>query len=382
MNLAHATPPTVRRSLAEGLLTCPRFRMEESERLAFGQAFHAFIASYWRHLQAIGEETDMSGWLPLAKDAWARTPGLLQSRFAEFMDLCERFAATHLGELDTLVAVEEPMALNLGWVVLVCTPDRIDRVDGGDPDEDATWERITDYKSEMGEMEHAFQLSWYAQMRFLTRPSLERIDVVLDLVRWGLTDDPLTIERGDLDAWWDTVLQGLRRRLEGSAEPPRGGPACVGCALRRTCASALTTAVAIPETDDEADQLLADHRRADAAAGARWEALKMYYAGRSPRVVNGEEIGFLQSRDESFELLVGPRAMRLFAAMNLMDQDALLQVAPIRNKGLQNRLIELGVARRYRKPGEFKTRQAEPEAKCRRRERRLAAAQEGDGDSE
>jgi hypothetical protein len=76
--------PVIRRSMAEGLMTCPDYRLEQSEVLAFGRAFHLFVADYWRHLQAIGEESDLNSWELIASEAWARTPGLRQSRFGEY----------------------------------------------------------------------------------------------------------------------------------------------------------------------------------------------------------------------------------------------------------------------------------------------------------
>jgi PD-(D/E)XK nuclease superfamily len=366
VSVAHAIP-TIRRSLAEGLASCPSFVMERSERLAFGQAFHRFAAAYWRHLQAIGEETDMTGWRPLAQDAWARTPGLRQSRFAEYIGLAEKFVDTHVGELATLSEAEEPIPLNVGDMVLVCTPDRIDRLDGGDRDEDATWERITDYKTELGEMDHEFQLFWYVQMRFLTQPALERVDAVLDLVRRGWPHDPITIERGALDSWWATTLDGLRHRLAIGPGPRDGGTQCDSCALRRTCGEALTVAVAIPETDEEADALLAEHHRAKAAADARWHALETYYDGRDERVVGDEEIGYLAARKPSFRIAVGSRELVHWAFRHGMDGFSLVTPTRITNRGLQDQLQVAGLGAPALGEPEFKTRKALAGTRVRRR---------------
>jgi hypothetical protein len=367
MSVIHDVP-TIRRSLAEGLATCPAFVMERSERLAFGQAVHTFIATYWRHLQAIGEESDLTRWTELAANAWARTPGLLQSRFREFMGLCERFVQMHLGDLRSLAAVEEPITRHVGWAVLVCTPDRIDRIDGGDPDDDATWERITDYKSELGEMDHWFQLSWYAQMRLLARPALQRLDLVLDLIRFGQPHDPITVERGELDVWWDATLRAVRHRLDAGPGAPVGGPACEGCALRRTCGESLPSMAVAPQTEEEADIVLAEHRRLDAAAKVRWGLLEEFYRDRLPRDdVNGEEIGYLETREDSFELLLNASEMRFFAALSGMDPDALVKPVTPNNAGLKDQLAALGLARYYRKPPVFKTRKALVGTRKRRR---------------
>lgn len=361
MSVAHAIP-TIRRSLAEGLAGCPAFVMERSERLAFGQAFHRFAAAYWRHLQAISEESDLTAVGHLASDAWARTPGLLQSRWAEYIALCDRFAASHLGELDMLAAVEEPITLPIEWAMLVCTPDRIDRIDGGDPDDDATWERITDYKTEQGEMDHEFQIHWYAQMRFLTQPALQRIDLVLDLVRWGAPHDPITVERGELDAWWDTTLAALRHRLDvGPGAPPVGGPACEGCALRRTCGESLPSVAIAPATEEEADILLSEHHRLDAAAKVRWGLLEEFYRDRAPRLdVNGEEIGFLRSRKPAFRWVALPSAVAAWARKRSMDWRPFvgLVTKPVTNRGVQDLAVADGMAVFEFNPPQFKTRKA------------------------
>ena len=369
MNVAHAKPE-IRRSLAEGLLSCAQFQREDSEVLAFGTAVHTFVGSYWRHLQALGRDSDLTAVSGLASDAWARTTGLKQSRYREFMELCDRFGNTHLGSVDTIEAIEEPIVWDAAWAVLNCTPDRIDRIDGGDPDEDPTWERITDYKTEQGEMEHAFQMAWYTQMRFLQRPSVQRIDFVLDLIRSRSGPfDPVTYERGELDQWWEMTLQALRLRWAsiGVGAPPTGGPACADCARRRTCGAALKEVAAIPLDDGEADQLLSEHRRLDAAASIRWEALRAYYKDRLPRVVNGEEIGFLETREPSFEVTASARDLRFYAALSLKDQDAYVQPASISNRGERDRMVQWGLARYYTKPPIFKARKAEPERRKRAR---------------
>jgi hypothetical protein len=353
--------PTVRRSMAEGWATCPAFVMERSERLAFGQAVHTFISTYWRHLQHIGEETDLTGWANLAIDAWARTPGLHQGRFDEYHGLCERFVQSHLGNLATLTAAEEPITLHIGWAVLNCTPDRIDRVDGGDRDDPPTWERITDYKTEQGEMDHWFQISWYAQMRFLTNPSLERLDLVLDLIRWSRPHDPITVERGDLDEWWEATLAALRHRLDVGTGAPVGGPSCEGCALRRKCGEALPTIAIAPLNDAEADVLLSEHRRLDAAAKVRWGLLEEYYRDRDPRLdVNGEEIGYLPTRKPSFRWTAMPSAVAAWARRRSMDWRSFvaLTTRSVSNRGVQELAVEDGVAEFAFNPPEFKTRKA------------------------
>ncbi len=348
--------PVVRRSLAEALLACSDFQREDGERLAFGVAFHDFVALYWRHLQSVREESDLTAVRGLAGKAWARTPGLLQSRFDEFMDMCERFAAMYLGELATLTDIEHTEVLDVGWAVLTCTIDRVDRRDGGDPDDDATWESIRDEKTEQGEMDHAFQIRWYVQMRFLNHPRLRRISFIINPVRLGRPDEPIDFERGDLDEWWEITLDGLRRRLETPKGNPTGGPKCYECALRATCGKALAEAREIPTTEAEADEQLAEHHRMEAAAEVRWAAQKEWYRGRDERVVGGEEVGFLLTQEPSVEVLVTPAEMRFYNALSGRDQDAYLKVGTPTNRGVVDQMLALGLARSRFKPRQFKVR--------------------------
>ncbi len=358
MSIAHPLP-AVRRSLAEGWASCPAFVMERSERLAFGQAAHLFIASYWRHLQAKGEETDMTGWTDLATEAWARTPGLLQSRFGEFMALCDHFTQTHMGEMDTLLAVEEPITRNVGWAVLVCTPDRIDRADNGDPDEDPSWLRLRDYKTEAGEMDHEFQVWFYVQMIFLSMPSVERVDVELDLIRRRMPNEPFTIERGDLDIWWEATLKALHHRLDSGPGAPVGGPACESCALRRTCGESIPSLAVAPQTQEEANALLAEHRRLAGAEAVRWALLEEFYRNHPAQPdVNGEEVGFLETRTDSVELLATAAQMRDFASGLGMDPDTYLKPVVPSDRDSRELLEAEGLLRFYRKPEVFKVRKA------------------------
>jgi len=361
--------PEVRRSLAEGLLVCPQFRREGGEALAFGQAVHTFIATYWRHLQAVGRDSDLTAVSTLAAAAWAMTLGLKQSRFDEFAALCQRFADAHLGDLADVVAIEETLVHDAGFALLNCTPDRIDRLAPADPDEDPTWLLIRDYKTEQGEMEHEFQIRWYAQQALLHWPSVGRIDFEIDLIRSRSGPfERVTFERGELDAWWATTLDALRRRLAAPNAPAVGGPACEGCALRYRCAEAIVPVFLEPTDDAGADVLLAEWHRLDEAAKARWQALELYYGDKPWRVVNGEEIGYLETRDPSFELLVGAAQMALFGHLSGMDPWAYVRAAAPTNRGLRDRLVELGLAQYRTKPGEFKTRKAEPERRRKRRE--------------
>src|SRR5579859_661464 len=146
--------PVIRRSLAEGLLSCVQFQREDGEQLAFGQALHSFIAAYTLQCQAAGEETRLTDVSRLASEAWARTHGLLQSRWQEFLDLCQHFAESRPAQLGTLMHVEHTITLDVGFAIVTCTVDRIDRTDYGDPDEEPRRIQTSDWKSERAEMDH------------------------------------------------------------------------------------------------------------------------------------------------------------------------------------------------------------------------------------
>lgn len=366
--------PEVRRSLAEGLLVCPQFQREDGEALAFGSAVHAFIASYWRHLQAVRRDSDLTQVTGLASAAWARTAGLDLSRHDEFMALCGRFADTHLGLVETIVAVEETLVHDAGFAILNCTPDRIDRLAPADQDEEPTWLLIHDYKTEQGEMEHGFQMRWYVKQAELQYPSAQRIDFEIDPIRARSGPyERVTFERGELDQWWETTQAGLRQRLAAPHAPPVGGPACRDCALRFRCARSIVPVFAEPRTEEQADQLLADWHRLDAGAAARWEALRLWYQDREPRVVNGEEIGFLETREPSFRWTAMPSAVAAWARRRGMDWRAFADLATktTRNKGVQDLAVADGVAELAFNPPVFKTRNAPTE----RRKRRAAAGE-------
>lgn len=374
-----AIKPEIRRSLAEGLLACSDFQREDGERLAFGIAFHDFVALYWRRLQAIHEESDLTAVRGLASEAWARTPGLLQSRFDEFMGLAERFAETHLGNLATLTVVEHTEVLDVGFAVLTATMDRIDRLDAGDPDDDATWEQITDYKTEQGEMDHAYQIRDYVQKRFLNHPRLRRISFVVDPVRLGRPDEPIEFERGGLDEWWRVNLDGLRRRLDTPPGNPTGSAKCYECALRTTCGRALAEAREAPTTEAQADEQLAEHHRLDAGAEVRWAGLKHFYEGRDERVVAGEDVGFLETLEPSVEILVGPTEMRFYNAVSGRPQDAYLKVATPTSRAVVDQMLVLGLARSRYKPRQFKTRIHKELGRVARRKAAHAAEAASDG---
>jgi hypothetical protein len=363
--------PVIRRSLAENLLTCTEFEREDGEQLAFGTAFHSFAAAYILLCQSSGEETRHTDVARLSSEAWARTHGLLQSRYGEFMELCESWATSHMANLDTLLHVEHTETLDVGFAILTATLDRIDRADMGDPDEDPKRELVTDHKTEQGEMDHAFQEAFYIQMRLLNHPALEEVGLFIDPIRGRWSTDPTWYRRGQLDLWWKTMLAGLRDRLQGPRGNPTGGPACNGCAKRYRCPKALAVAREIPETEDQADEQFAELLRLEEAVSVRKEGQKHFYRDRKDRVVAGHEVGFLTPRDEHLVITAKPLDLRKWLNRHHMDGDSVLKVdtEQLRQSAIQEKLVEAGLAKRELGRPVFKYRNHVPAREARKQKR-------------
>lgn len=366
----HAPKPIIRRSLAEGLLSCVQFKREDGEQLAFGQALHSFIAAYTLLCKESGEDTRLVDVPRLAGEAWSRMHGLLQSRWREFMDLCQHFAETRPTELATLMHIEHTITLDVGFAILTCTVDRTDRVDFGDPDEDPRGIQISDWKTERAELDHDFQAKWYTQMLFLTMPSVDDIVFAVHALRDWWTPEPYIFRRGELDLWWTSTLQGLKARLDTPGARPVGGPACPGCALRYKCPSAIAIAVAIPENEDQADELFQEAMRLEEAIAVRKEGLKRWYSGHEERVVYGKEVGFLAPREPHLVVTAEPMTVVKYLNRRHMSGASVIKVDNEQlNAGMRDVLVEAGHARlEYSKPS-FKWRNHVPAREARKRKK-------------
>lgn len=363
-----AQKPIIRRSLAEGLLSCAQFKREDGEQLAFGQALHSFIAAYTLLCQAKGEETRMTDVARLAAEAWSRTHGLKHSRWQEFLDLCQHFAESRPASLESLMHVEHTLTVDVGFAIAVCTVDRLDRADVGDPDEAPMYIQISDWKTERAELDHDFQARWYSQMVFLTHRSVQNVVFAVHALRDWWKPEPYLFRRGELDLWWDMTLGGLKARLDVPHALPVGGPACPGCAKRYECARSTAVAGSIPETEDQADEQFQELLRLEEAVDVRKEGLKRFYSGHAERVVNGKEIGFLTPRDPRLVVTVTPLELRNWMNRRHMSGDAVLKVDTdhLGNRALQEKLVDAGLAEhKYSKPA-FKWRAHVPARDARR----------------
>ena len=362
--------PVVRRSLAEGLLACAQFVMEDGEQLAFGQAVHTFIAAYTLLCKATQEETRLTDVSRLAGEAWARTPGLLQGRWSEFVDLCQHVAESRPANLTTLMFVEHTLTHEEAGVTWVCTEDRIDRSDFGDPDEDPRVVQITDFKSERGELDHTFQSRYYTQMVFLTMPSVDQVIFSIQALRDWWVPEPDIYIRGELDLWWKATVAGVKARLAVPNAPPTGGPSCPSCSKRYQCARSTAVAAAIPETEDQADELFSDLLRLEEALDVRKQGLKHWYSGHPERVVHGKEIGFLTPREENLIVTAEPMVIVKYLNRKHMQGSSVLKVDKEQiNHGMADKLIEAGLAKReFSKPA-FKWRNFVPAKEARRQKK-------------
>lgn len=375
-----ATMPVIRRSLAEALLSCTHYESEESEHAAFGTALHDFHAAYTNLCVEANEESRLQDIDRLAVDAFWLRGGVDPGRLDEFKSLCDHFARTRLMRPATFMSVEQTLTLDVGWAILTCTVDRMDRMDNGDRDDPATEVLITDRKTEWpgyqtvevegedGALDerrqterHPFQMNWYVQERFLTMPSLSRVGFFFDYVRVGHYPENVTwFERGELDPWWADVLKGLQKKLAGPKGQPTGGNACQFCRNRRDCPMAISAAATAPTTPAEADQQLEEQLRLEEAIKLRKSQLKAFYADRDPRVAIGHEVGFQAPREKSFKVTGTAAQVKAWADEKGLEGIELLEVdKDALGAETRRQLVDAGLASFEYSAPSFKVRKAQ-----------------------
>lgn len=344
--------PVIRRSLAEALLTCSRHVREDSERMAFGQAVHEFIRHYFLRCHELREESllDMVG--EIAETAWNSIDGNRQDRWDEFMFTCEEFARNHEAELDTLLLIEKAQVVDVGWALLTCQVDRVDRIGGGDRDDPPTKLRLRDYKTEWRLGSHLFQVYWYVHTLFLTYRWVREIEVEIDLVRSpGRPTAPLVFHRGELDIWWKWRMAKLRPLVAAilagtNTAPPVGGPACDGCQIRYSCARAVAPAALMPTNDDQARALFADHLRLREGAQVAKDALAQYQDGKEPLIGHGFRFGNQTPQHVGVRAVGSVADVIKWARRKRLDLEELLSVRLPKRKAEREAMIEAGLIER------------------------------------
>jgi len=359
--------------MAERLVACAVSEGDQSESASFGIFVHDCIHEYLLACIAANQESHWSTLRQIVVNQFYRTPrGLGPERLDEAQDLLDRFAHTHLAELDTLLylqggepALEYTMKLDVGWAIITGTVDRMDRIDGDDRDDPPRIVRATDYKSQWAQSPHLFQGRTYAQLTFAQpwAASLEEFHWMPDPFK--LRSDPregvIVYRRGDLDEWWVETLAGLRQRwdlrVSGRARPT-GGAACTYCALRYSCPSALPVARDIPENVDQAVELVGEWIRFDLSRKLRGESLAAWFNNHAPIQVGGYEVGYLEPRDERF---VASDPMGIVNHLNSMGLDGAAALKSIIDQTkipsvVKPLLVEAKVARMERGKATFRRR--------------------------
>lgn len=310
----------LRRSFVQAFLGCPVYAASTSTAARLGIYHHDNFAAYTleckrRHQDTLLSETDR-----IARETFFAEPrGLGPAHLRDGKQLLDRFARMWPSEWSTLRRVEHTLAVDIGWAVLTGTIDREDRLDNGDPDDPPTHVRLRDYKTGWGRATwtdpndpaddmgaHEFQMRFYAALRFQEPGSEDLETVEEELIFPRRNMEPIQTlwtrsdwEHGELGEWWrEEVVEPLtewwpkRRRLG-----PHGGPQCVYCAKRFTCALADLGASQVPESEEHVDELFEETLRLDEAIKERRQQLATFFAARPPMVLDGFEIGYLVARD-------------------------------------------------------------------------------------
>lgn len=368
------TKPAFRRTFVERFLQCTEYEADRGEDLLFGGLVHVGIHMYWKRCVAAREETRLGDLDEITREAWRTAgSGIQFGRYEEFRSVLDYFARNHIAELDTLMvlngepAVEVTLAVDAGWCVYTCTLDRADRVDGDDPYDPPVGVRATDYKTAYGARvdKHNFQRRFYAQMLFLSIPTLDWVDTAWDPIRSGSGPDSAIYQRGDLDQWWADMDYQLRARWDGPRGRPTGGASCSDCALRTTCGAATLAASGKPDNSDQMVELVGEWLRTKERAGTQRDALKLWFERHAPATVNGMLVGFLPPVKQTWRASDAMGIMRLMeATVPGSGKNAMVTwidpklVSPI----MRDEAVQAGVARYDPGRADFKARRASPES--------------------
>jgi len=308
---------TFRRSYVENFLQCTEYLPDQGDNAQFGIMVHDAIHQYIRLCINERVESKTSAVPGVVRDAYARAGGVHPDRLDEAVEMVDAFARTRILEAERLLWVENAPALEfqlsatVGGFRYTGTCDRIDRMDGDDPYDPPRFILIRDYKTQWAKVEHTFQGRFYAALAFLDQrinQALEGVAVEFDHLplRNGLVYHPGKVgnqlayfERGDLDHWFNDVIEIFRRRYDGPRGKPVGGMSCQYCVKRYTCAAADLVANLTPEDSDQAAELLSDRMRSAERAKTINAALNAYYKNHKPDVFGELEVGYLLPKNPS-----------------------------------------------------------------------------------
>jgi hypothetical protein len=347
--------------LAQAWLSCTEYASDIGENAAFGQTFHDAVHQYLLTCQAQGEETRLEDVDRIAREAFFREArGLAPARLADIRDLLDRFAHSHAANLDTLFKVEYTLTTEVSFAILTGTVDRLDRTDGGDPDDPPTEIQVRDWKTQWAQEDFSFQMRWYGALACLEWPSIRQVTTEVDYVRVDALRQVETYDRDQLLTWWEDVLYGLQQRLEGPKGTPTGGAACQYCRKRMHCAASSSLSRAVPENESQAQELFQDFIRFEHAVEEHRKGLQAYFNDRPPVVWQGFELGFLRPREEHWHA-DDPRAVKKFLDNQGLEGDLALVTAVDAKKVapyLQKEMVEAGVAAYRLGEPQFKHRKA------------------------
>ncbi len=364
-----------RRSDIEAKLQCLVFEGDESGDAAFGTVFHDAMKLMLQHLRAVGLESDWDAIPRITRQAFfGRANGLHPDRLEEVEALLSHVAHTRLADLRTLMTLEDRIVVATGLhnpvtgarMLVSGQPDRLDRVDGGDPDDDPSEVRVTDYKTWRAVTDNTFQGRFYACLVFAKYPSVEWVTTAFDYVRpavRGANGDgsafELTYERGELDGWWQGMLKGFAERL-GQPRKPTGCRACQYCRLRSSCGGSLAPYRDMPEGVDAAEVLFREWVRAEQAAKSRKGALAAWFeqTGRDPESWGGFRVGWMEPEKPQWKVTDPLGVVKGMEAAGLNGKAALVtwidpKAVPYHVKPA---LVTLGVAKYVYSEAEFKRR--------------------------
>ena len=235
-----------RLSLFEGCPAAFKMRYLEklpeapSEALAFGGLVHTIIANYTRHCMDNGLPTDITAMPDIVRICFYEKPsGLPSSRYNEVLEVAERFAGSHVFEIDTIEGYEKWIQAWLsGKKFLFRGILDLLKIEG-------TTATIRDYKSDFqlrpqSEVEGDMQLKVYPWLVSLEYSKITTFRCELDFVRHDVVRT-FTFERDQIPKIEKQVMGMIAMVEDAIAKnkfPATPGQACNWCGYTAACPKA------------------------------------------------------------------------------------------------------------------------------------------------